>query len=100
MESLSVVKIVKDAFLKLHAYVLRKLGKKIVNLHEYNNEEVKVDINYPTISIKCIEAKNNGAAFRWSKKMNPGYEKYFEIEDNTRRYFTWGGQYLWIKREK
>lgn len=98
MELLSTIKTIKEVFLKLHAYILRNLGKKIVDLKEYNNEEAEVDNNYPTISPKCVEEKNNGAEFRWSKKMRPGYMKYFEIDGNTRRYFTWGGQRLWIKR--
>lgn len=43
-----------------------------------------------------VEEKNRGAKFYWSEKMHPEYEKYFEIEENTRRYFTCRKQILWI----
>ncbi|HHF7372276.1 TPA: hypothetical protein ACRB0F_003611 [Legionella anisa] len=98
MDFLSLLLKVKDFLLNLLAFVLKKFGYKIVKSEDYNNEEVEVGNNYPELSPKCIEEKNQGAQFHWSKKMHLGYEKYFEIEGNTRRYFRWERQFLWIKR--
>ncbi|KTC72527.1 hypothetical protein Lbir_1302 [Legionella birminghamensis] len=98
MDLLPLLLKIKEAFLKLHAFILKKFGYKIVKAEDYKDEEVEVDNNYPELSSKCIEEKNQGAKFCWSKKMHSGYEKYFEIECNTRRYFMWKRQFLWIKR--
>jgi len=95
MDFLSSLKI-KDAFLKLHAYILKLCDKKMVALDDYKEEIIEVDLNY--ISPHITADKNKGAKFRWSKKMHPDYEKYFEIDDNTRRYFVSRGKLLWIKR--
>lgn len=95
MDFLSSLKI-KDAFLKLHAYILKLCDKKMVALDDYKEEIVEVDLNYTSPNITAD--KDKGAKFRWSKKMHPDYEKYFEIEGNTRRYFTCREQCLWIKR--
>jgi hypothetical protein len=95
MDFLSSLKI-KDAFLKLHAYILKLCGKKMVALDNYKEEIVEVGLNYTSPHITADKSK--GANFRWSKKMHPDYEKYFEIDGNTRRYFTSKGQLLWIKR--
>ncbi|MCE3045354.1 hypothetical protein [Legionella sp. 16cNR16C] len=98
MDLLSLLLKIKEPFLKLHAFILKKFGYKIVKAEDYKDEEVEVDYNYPELCPKCIEEKNHGAKFIWSKKMRLGYEKYFEIEGNTRRYFICGRQCLWIKR--
>jgi len=52
---------IKDAFTRLQAYLLKKFGKKIVNLDNYREEEVDVKSKYSDISPKCIAEKNNGA---------------------------------------
>ncbi|HAT1882796.1 TPA: hypothetical protein ACRUL4_001305 [Legionella pneumophila] len=88
----------KDAFLRLHAFILKTLGKKIVALDEFNDEEVEVDFNFPKNSPQCIKEENDGSKFRWAKVMHSGYVRYFEIDGNTRRYFTWKDNQLWIKR--
>ncbi|MCL5272227.1 MAG: hypothetical protein M1486_02730 [Gammaproteobacteria bacterium] len=97
MDFLSALKI-KDAFFKLHAYILNIFGKKIVNYDNYKDVVENVNPDYAETSPKCNKEKMEGGRFYWSNKMQPGYEKYFEIEGNTRRYFTCRGQDLWINR--
>lgn len=71
-------------------------GQKRVPLEDYKDETIEIDINYQ--SPKMVEEKNRDAKFYWSEKMRQGYERYFEIEGNTRRYFTCRKKILWINR--
>ena len=90
----SIPKLIKEGF----SWVLKKCGYKITKLDDYKDEEVEVDFEYPNKSAKCIEETERGAKFYWSEKYNLGYEKYFEIDGSTRRFFKLRHQFLWIKR--
>ncbi|KTD76555.1 hypothetical protein Lwal_2277 [Legionella waltersii] len=57
MDFLSSLKI-KDAFLKLHAYILKLCNKRMVALDDYKEEIVEVDLNY--ISPHITADKNKG----------------------------------------
>lgn len=65
----------RETFLKFHAYLLKKMGKKIVDLDDYKDEELEVGMNYPEISPQCIEEKNKGAEFGWLNEYHPSYER-------------------------
>jgi hypothetical protein len=90
----SIPKLIKEGF----SWALKKCGYKITKLDDYKDEEVEVDFEYPNKSSKCIEETEHGAKFYWSEKYNLGYEKYFEIDGHTRRFFKLRHQFLWIKR--
>ncbi len=79
--------------------ILKKCGKKIVDIDYYKDETVEVDSNYSDRSPECIEEIKNGAKFFWSDKYHSDYEKYFEVQGNVRRYFMDRGRYLWIKKD-
>ena len=90
---------VKDAFIRLHAYLLKLMGKKIVNLDNYREKEFCVKPTYPDTSQKCIIEKSNGATFRWSKtKPSHNYSRYFEIHGEVRVCFKSKSGLLWIKK--
>jgi hypothetical protein len=80
------------------AYVLKKCGLKIVPKDDYKEEVIEVDFEFPNTSPECIEESKKGATFVWSAKLPLGSKKYFQIEDDTKRFFKMRNQYLWIKR--
>ncbi|HVE44787.1 MAG TPA: hypothetical protein VNC84_06610 [Gammaproteobacteria bacterium] len=96
MEPLSFFSIV-NAIKYWSAAILKKLGYKFLRNDDFINEELEVDFNFPNKSPECIKEK--GAEFRWSEKHLLTYEKYFQLEGNTRRYFKMKKNYLWIKRK-
>jgi hypothetical protein len=61
MDFLSFLKI-KDAFLKLHAYILKLCGKKMVARDDYKEGKVEVSLNYTSPHITAY--KNKGAKFQ------------------------------------
>lgn len=81
-------------------WLLRKFGYKIVELDDYKEETIPVSRNYSIESAKCIEETRNGSKFYWSEKYYPGYQKYFEIEGNTRKSFMNGKEILWVKKQE
>jgi hypothetical protein len=83
-------------------WILDKLGKKIVDKDEFKEETVEVRYEYPEKSDNCIREKENGSLFYWSPALPADikYERYFEINGNIKRYFTWQRKRLWIKRNK
>jgi len=83
---------------KLFSLILKKCGKKIVPFDNYNQETVEVGIDYPSESEKCKQEEKKGAQFYWSEKYSTGYEKYYETEGNTQRYFKCQKMHLWIER--
>ena len=90
----SLANLIKDCF----AIILKKLGYKIVPYDNFIDEELEVDFNFPNDCPDCIEEKRKGAKFFWSKKYRLGYEKYFQLKGNVRRYFKSRNQFLWIKK--
>jgi len=98
MEPLSVVTSIVNLIKNWFGIILRKVGYKIVPYDDFLNEEFEVDFNFPNVSPECVAEVKNGAKFLWSEKYNLGYEKYFQLSGNVRRYFKMRNQYLWIKR--
>lgn len=98
MEPLSILSSFLGFFKKTITWVFRKIGYKISKLDEYKDETVEVDYNYADSSPPCIKKKNEGVVFAWSEKYKVGYEKYFEITGDTRRYFKHRNLILWIKK--
>lgn len=99
MEPLSVFSTIINTFKNWGAIILKKAGYKITRADDYQEESVEVDLNYPASSPTCKEEESSGATFRWSEKYRSGYEKYFEISENKKRYFEHRRQILWIKRK-
>lgn len=91
----SLLNFVRGAF----SWLLKLFGKKVVNIDDFKSETYKVKMDYPEKSSECIREKEAGATFRWSQYDTAGYERYFEIDGITRKYF-WNDskQYLLIKR--
>jgi hypothetical protein len=101
MEPLSYLEALHASFKKILNLYLKNRGLKTVPIDEFKEEVVKIKPDYTTKSPQCVQETENGARFYMSEYQNPGYEKYFEIHGNTRRYF-WNDskQFLWIVRKK
>lgn len=78
--------------------MLKKFGYKLCKLDDFKEETVEVKSSYDKESPKCIEARKNGAEILWNSNYKRGYEKYYEIDGNIKRYFTHLDATLWIKR--
>jgi hypothetical protein len=98
MEPLSFLATIPKLIKKSFSWVLGRFGYKLARLDDYKDEEVEVGFDYPSKSPKCIKESEHGSKFYWSEKYNLGYEKYFEIDGHTRRFFKIRHQFLWIKR--
>lgn len=87
-----------SVIIKLFKFILKKFGYKVVPNDDYKEEELEVNIDFPSKSPECIEENKAGAKFYWSEKYHLNYDKFFILRGNVRSYFKSGKQYLWIKR--
>lgn len=80
--------------------VLKIFGKKIVDIDKYKDQTYPVKMDYHNQSLECLAEKERGAEFVWSEYEAVGYERYYELHGDIRKYF-WNDskQYLLIKRK-
>jgi len=87
---------IKSIFIKIPNF----FGYKLVPKEEYQIEYLEVKENYTQQSTLCKDETKNGAMFSWGNKLpSVNHEKYFEIKDNQKIYFTNKGRVLWIRRQ-
>ncbi len=86
---------------RIFNWILKFFGKKIADVNDYQIEIFKIQHDYVEKSPACAKEKEQGATFRFSEYDTPGYERYFEISGNQKKYF-WNDskQYLQIQRVK